>query len=253
MPEYYTYKRDVPLRPGERLGFTRSRGYYPIPAPKAAPPPASSKSAPGGSAQKHPVQPKPSVTSARSPQHGPANRHPAQATHAASSHPGQRGKTHPFQPTPASTRPPQSASRGGGVLGGLEHVGSEFARGLVKASQAAHAAIDTSTHVVVNVVAVLPYAEYYGAYETARGINALGANGGEAGSVVSHILASPLTVLEAHGLLGDAWIDLLKGEPIRDEQVRGYINPLHSFLSRRLRGPRTYLPGIGERGIDFQW
>ena len=38
MPEYYTYKNEVvPLKPGERLGFTTGRGYYAIPAP---PPPS---------------------------------------------------------------------------------------------------------------------------------------------------------------------------------------------------------------------
>lgn len=112
MPEYYTYKRDVPLRPGERLGFTPGRGYYSIPAPKAAPLPASSKSTPGGSAQKHPVQPKPAVRSAHSPQHAQADRHPAQPTHAASSRPGQQGSIHPIQPThgTAALRPPQHAN-----------------------------------------------------------------------------------------------------------------------------------------------
>lgn len=39
MPKYYTFKRDVPLKPGEKIGRRKGRGYYVIPAPKPAPPP----------------------------------------------------------------------------------------------------------------------------------------------------------------------------------------------------------------------
>lgn len=71
---------------------------------------------------------------------------------------------------------------------------------------------------------------------------------------MSREAASPLAVIEAMGLAGDVSIDRLKGESVRDEQVKdGYINPLHSFVAGRLKGPRTYLPGIGKRGVDFKW
>ncbi len=35
--KFYTYKKQVPLKPGERLGYMRGRGYYAIPAPPAKP------------------------------------------------------------------------------------------------------------------------------------------------------------------------------------------------------------------------
>lgn len=166
-------------------------------------------------------------------------------------HPGQQHHQIAAVAQPASHR---ISHHGGGILGELEHVGSEVVHGVEQAPKVVQRTTEEATHVVLDLAAVLPYAEYYGAYETARAINTLGKKGGTAGSIVSHLLASPLTALELHGLLGDVVIDLLKGESIHDEQVpRGYINPLHSFLPRSLRGPATYLPGIGRRGIDFQW
>lgn len=165
-------------------------------------------------------------------------------------HPGQQHHQIAAVAQPASHR---ISHHGGGILGELEHVGSEVVHGVEQAPKVVQRTTEEATHVVLDLAAVLPYAEYYGAYETARAINALGKKGGTAGSVVSHLLASPLAALELHGLLGDVVIDLLKGESIHDERVPGYINPLHSFLPRRLRGPQTYLPGIGRRGIDFQW
>ncbi len=36
---FYTYKRQVPLKLGERLGYQRGKGYYAIPAPPAKPVP----------------------------------------------------------------------------------------------------------------------------------------------------------------------------------------------------------------------
>ncbi len=36
--KFYTYKKQVPLKPGERLGYQRGKGYYVIPAPKPVPP-----------------------------------------------------------------------------------------------------------------------------------------------------------------------------------------------------------------------
>ncbi|MGH3541238.1 MAG: C40 family peptidase [Mycobacterium sp.] len=40
MAEYYTYKSQVPLKSGEKLGFTSGRGYYAIPAPAKTSAPA---------------------------------------------------------------------------------------------------------------------------------------------------------------------------------------------------------------------
>lgn len=36
--KFYTYKRQVPLKPGEKLGYRRGHGYYVIPAPAPHPP-----------------------------------------------------------------------------------------------------------------------------------------------------------------------------------------------------------------------
>lgn len=49
MPKFYTRKKDVPLKPGQTLAFTKGRGYYartpkppaPKPNPQPAPPPVS--------------------------------------------------------------------------------------------------------------------------------------------------------------------------------------------------------------------
>jgi len=38
---YYTFRKDVPLHPGEKVGFTRGRGYYAISATPVTPRPAS--------------------------------------------------------------------------------------------------------------------------------------------------------------------------------------------------------------------
>lgn len=167
-------------------------------------------------------------------------------------HPGQQHRQVAAVARPASHR--ISHHGGGGILGELEHVGSEVVHRVEQAPKVVQRTTEEATHVVLDIAAVLPYAEYYGAYETAKAINALGKRGGTAGSIVSHLLASPLTALELQGLLGDVVIDLLKGESIHDEQgPPRYVNPLHSFVPAGLRGPRMHLPGIGEHGIDFQW
>lgn len=166
-------------------------------------------------------------------------------------HPGQQHRQIAAVAQPASHR---VTHHGGGILGELEHVGSEVVDGVEQAPKVVQRTTEEATHVVLDLEAVLPHAEYYGAYETAKAINALGKRGGTAGSIVSHLLASPLTALELQGLLGDVVIDLLKGESIHDEQGQPrYVNPLHSFVPAGLRGPRMHLPGIGEHGIDFQW
>lgn len=45
MAEYYTYKKQVPIKAGEKLGFTPGRGYYAIPAPTPAKTSAAAKQA----------------------------------------------------------------------------------------------------------------------------------------------------------------------------------------------------------------
>jgi RHS repeat-associated protein len=116
---------------------------------------------------------------------------------------------------------------------------------------------------VVDVAAVVPYGVYYGSYETARGINAVGSNFGIVGSAFSHIATAPLAVPEALGLGGDVAIDAFKGwafggESIFDEGKRGYLNPLHSFLPGPLKGPQVHLPGLyrdecGQVRVDIEW
>jgi hypothetical protein len=96
-------------------------------------------------------------------------------------------------------------------------------------------------------------------YYTAKGINDVGRRFGWPGCIVSHTLALPFTGGEITGLLGDVAIDWIKGrtvnhESIRDEGVRGYINPFHSWVPGPLKGPITDLPGIHHDGsVDFEW
>lgn len=77
--------------------------------------------------------------------------------------------------------------------------------------------------------------------------------------MISHILAAPLAIPEAVGLGGDVGIDWIKGHTVNNESMcdegqNGYINPLHSFLPDRLKGPQVYLPGVHSDGyVDFQW
>jgi RHS repeat-associated protein len=127
------------------------------------------------------------------------------------------------------------------LFGTIEHVGTVVV----------HAGLD--------VVAVPPYALYYGSYNTAKGINWVGSHFGTPGRFVSHVFALPLVFPEAYGLTGDVAIDWIKGhtvanESICDEGLRGYINPLHAYLPGPLKGPVVYLPGIHTGGkIDFEW
>jgi RHS repeat-associated protein len=127
------------------------------------------------------------------------------------------------------------------VLSTLESVGEE----------ALHAGLD--------VVAVGPYAVYYGSYELARGINDLGEKFGLPGEVIAHLDSLSLAQLQALGLAVDAAVDALKNqlfghESICDEGTAGYINPLHGFLPGPLKGPQVELPGIEPNGhIDIEW
>jgi RHS repeat-associated protein len=123
--------------------------------------------------------------------------------------------------------------------------------------------VTTVARAGVDVVAIVPYATYYAAYEAGKGINAVGSHLGPAGSVVSHVVAAPLAIPEAVGLGGDVAIDAFKGwafggESIYDEGITGYINPLHGFLPGFLKGPQVYLPGLYKDGcgnvhVNFEW
>ncbi len=111
----------------------------------------------------------------------------------------------------------------------------------------------------IDVVAVGPYAVYYGSYELASGIKDLGAKFGLPGEVIAHLDSLSLAQFQALGLAGDAAIDVLKNElfgneSICDEGTLGYINPLHGFLPGPLKGPQIFLPGIEPNGhIDIEW
>jgi hypothetical protein len=48
MPQYFTYRKDVNLGPGETLGFQSGKGYYAKPAPVAAKPPTAAQAAAAG-------------------------------------------------------------------------------------------------------------------------------------------------------------------------------------------------------------
>ncbi|HEX7083735.1 MAG TPA: hypothetical protein VF186_06450 [Gaiellaceae bacterium] len=222
---------------------------------------------PGG-VQVHTVQPKkasphpgPSTQSAPSQgrvQSAPAvaNRQPRPAD--AAPPPSLAGRVaRPMTVSGAQPRKPVPAQVDShhGLLGTVEHVGAAVAAALEHPAAVVHAATRTAPlRAAIDVAAVRPYLEYYAAYRVAEAINAAGSKGGRAGSIVSHALAAPLTIPEAVGLAQDVLLDEVKGESIHDEQFKhGYVNPLHSFLPPWLRGPRTYLPGVGKDSIDFEW
>ena len=115
-------------------------------------------------------------------------------------------------------------------------------------------------HQALNIVAVPVYGVYYGAYETGRGINAVGCSLGSIACGLTHgaVALTPIPAAEAAGLGGDAGLDWLKnkttdnGESIYDEDING------SVLPRGLGGPTTWLPGLsknrcGSIHIDFEW
>jgi RHS repeat-associated protein len=127
---------------------------------------------------------------------------------------------------------------------------------------------------VIDFVAAPVYGVYFLNYEVARGINAVGEELGPVGSTVSHVVATITVPGQAVGLGLDVAIDALKNalfgdESICDEGVTGYLNPLHSFLSKgpiaQLQHPdpaflyhwleaRVYLPGVHSNGSrDFEW
>ena len=107
----------------------------------------------------------------------------------------------------------------------------------------------------VTAVSVIPYAEYYGSYQAANGINWVGSHFGTPGSVVSHVLAAPFAIPQAQGLAADIGIDWIKQrlgdtKPLNDEGICGGILPGFIFGG----GPEVYLPGWRrDGGVDFAW
>jgi len=129
------------------------------------------------------------------------------------------------------------------VIGALEGV----AKGALKAG--------------IDVVAVGPYALYYGSHELARGINALGKQFGLPGEVIAHLDSLSLVQLQALGLAGDAAIDALKNqlfghESICDEGTGSivHLNPLHSYVPIPGEPVIRNAPGIGPHGeVEIEW
>jgi RHS repeat-associated protein len=113
----------------------------------------------------------------------------------------------------------------------------------------------------VDVVAVGPYAVYYGSHELARGINALGKQFGLPGEVIAHLDSLSLAQLQALGLAGDAAIDALKNqlfghESICDEGTGSivHLNPLHSYVPIPGEPVIRNAPGIGPHGeVEIEW
>ena len=155
---------------------------------------------------------------------------------------------HSVQPRKASAR------HSGGILGDLErvvHIGSE-------AVTLPGKALATGERMAIDVAALVPYGVYDLAYRGLGEEHKVARKAGPAGELLRSTVGTALALLEAAGLAGDAAIDVLKGESVRDEGKRGAVNPLHSFtvLPRWLRtvGGRRYLPGIHRNGkIDWRW
>jgi RHS repeat-associated protein len=138
--------------------------------------------------------------------------------------------------------------------------GAEHAVGHVAAS-AARATVD--------VVAVVPYAIYYGSYYAAKETVAGGCSIGACWA--GHIAALPWVPFEGLGLGLDLGLDGFKtytglspGEGFADESSgpsdKRPINPLHGIggVPSWLRGgPSVYLPGVSHRNgcthTDFEW
>lgn len=116
-------------------------------------------------------------------------------------------------------------------------------------------------HGALDLVALPPYAQYYGAYQLGKAINKVGCSLGSVGCVASHafVLLTPIPELQAIGLGEDAGIDQLKiwlgvvppSYGICDE---GQNIPL---LPRSIDGggPTVHnAPGLRKNGgIDFEW
>jgi RHS repeat-associated protein len=129
------------------------------------------------------------------------------------------------------------------VLGSVESVGE----GVLRAG--------------IDVVAVGPYAVYYGSHELARGINQLGERFGLPGEVIAHLNSLSLVQLQALGLASDAAIDALKNQLFGNESIcdegRGsvvHLNPLHSYAPIPDEPVIKNAPGIGPNGeVEIEW
>jgi RHS repeat-associated protein len=129
------------------------------------------------------------------------------------------------------------------VLGSVESVGE----GVLRAG--------------IDVVAVGPYAVYYGSHELARGINQIGEQFGLPGEVIAHLNSLSLVQLQALGLASDAAIDALKNQLFGNESIcdegRGsivHLNPLHSYAPIPGEPVIKNAPGIGPNGeVEIEW
>lgn len=167
--------------------------------------------------------------------------------------PAGSGAGRPTHPQPM--RSLMAHSQQSGIPTGLGWLDRKISQGEAKLASIAKTVVDVG----LDAVAVVPYTEYYVSYQALRGIKGLAQKAGPAEPLVRAILMPVtigLVVAEAHGLAGDIAIDLVKGESVRDERVgppkEGYINPFHRWLPPWLRGPQTYLPGWGKKGLDWQ-
>ncbi|MGH3428277.1 MAG: RHS repeat domain-containing protein, partial [Terriglobales bacterium] len=158
-------------------------------------------------------------------------------------------------PPPATPHP----ASGGSLLDSVVHFGRHVARTVESgANYVVHGSIGvltTAGQMTIDVVAVVPYAEYYLSYEAAKAMLAAAARQGPVQLLLAHILVAVLFVpSEVSGLLGDAAIDKLNGEGVGDEGVKhGSIDPLHRWLPPWLDF-KTTLPGIHRDGqIDIKW
>ncbi|HZU13383.1 MAG TPA: RHS repeat-associated core domain-containing protein [Chloroflexota bacterium] len=119
--------------------------------------------------------------------------------------------------------------------------------------------IREGAHIALDLAAVPPYTAYYVSYEVSRRVNRWGAQHGPAAVIASRTATAPLIVPEGLGLGEDVVIDWIKGHSVNnetpcDEGKVGYINPLHAYVPRPLRGPVTYLPGVHRGGaVDWEW
>ena len=117
----------------------------------------------------------------------------------------------------------------------------------------------TSSAPSLTSTSVVPYFVYYGSYKVLGAEKRAARRLGPFGTVLD-AAATVFVPTEAAGLAGDVAIDVAKGESVRDEgpvdahHRKRYINPLHSFVPKSLRGPQWYLPGVHRSGkIDWRW
>jgi hypothetical protein len=107
----------------------------------------------------------------------------------------------------------------------------------------------------LDLVQILPYAEYYAAYETGQAVNFIGKQFGSVGNVLAHEVNKELVPFEICGLVGNEALSvaILETNNGRANMYEGfYGRVLPSFVADNI--PQVYLPGIHEDGkIDFAW